>query len=73
MANHRLVFALLFFAGLSAQGHSETQHVAFSVTVDDDFGPFTSAEIVIWDREITNVGNAYNPHTGIFTAPISGI
>lgn len=32
-----------------------------------------SSQIVVFDQVITNIGQAYNPHTGIFTAPNDGI
>ncbi|CAG2233470.1 C1QL [Mytilus edulis] len=32
-----------------------------------------SSQIVVFDQVITNIGQAYNPNTGIFTAPNDGI
>ena len=32
-----------------------------------------SAQTVIFDHVITNIGKAYNQHTGHFTAPFNGI
>ncbi|XP_071139370.1 complement C1q tumor necrosis factor-related protein 3-like [Mytilus edulis] len=31
------------------------------------------AQTVIFDKDITNIGNAYNPHTGLFKAPYAGL
>ncbi|CAC5390646.1 unnamed protein product [Mytilus coruscus] len=31
------------------------------------------AQTVIFDKEITNIGKAYNPHTGLFKAPYAGL
>lgn len=28
---------------------------------------------VVFDKAVTNVGNAYNPHHGVFTAPVTGL
>ncbi|XP_076828945.1 complement C1q-like protein 2 [Brachyhypopomus gauderio] len=36
-------------------------------------GPYNKSSILIHEHAITNIGNAYNTITGIFTAPVKGV
>ncbi|XP_041670540.1 uncharacterized protein LOC121527591 [Cheilinus undulatus] len=47
--------------------------VAFSVALTGPVGPFNTDTHLKYDRILTNVGNAYNPTSGTFTAPIRGV
>ncbi|XP_076607491.1 complement C1q-like protein 2 [Chaetodon auriga] len=49
-----------FSASLLARGHGFT-------------GPFHALTTLRFQRVITNVGKAYNPHTGVFTPPVRGV
>ncbi|XP_036934545.1 complement C1q subcomponent subunit C-like isoform X1 [Acanthopagrus latus] len=45
--------------------------VAFTASLAVDVGPGTDATLRFL-RVLTNIGQAYNPDTGIFTAPVTG-
>lgn len=51
-----------------------TSHkIAFYVGLTKNFGPVAEHTDIIFDRVITNMGDAYEAHTGRFTAPLAAV
>ncbi|XP_038153212.1 uncharacterized protein LOC119791267 [Cyprinodon tularosa] len=55
---------------------AEVKRVAFSASLlasgSETLGPFNSHVPLIFRHVVTNIGNAYNPNTGFFIAPLRG-
>uniref|UniRef100_A0A3B4X5J9 C1q domain-containing protein n=1 Tax=Seriola lalandi dorsalis TaxID=1841481 RepID=A0A3B4X5J9_SERLL len=54
---------------------AEPMKIAFSagLGVSGKVGPFNTETPLVYSREVTNIGGAYNPLTGIFTATVKGV
>ncbi|XP_029994810.1 complement C1q-like protein 4 [Sphaeramia orbicularis] len=54
----------------------EVKQVAFSASLlasgSRTLGPYNTNVPLIFRNVVTNIGNAYNPNTGFFTAPVKG-
>uniref|UniRef100_A0A3B3VBB8 Complement C1q-like protein 2 n=1 Tax=Poecilia latipinna TaxID=48699 RepID=A0A3B3VBB8_9TELE len=62
----KVIFIKFFF--------TEAYKVVFSAGIGGGaIGPFSTSKTLVYTRVITNLGNAYNQHTGIFVAPVRGM
>ncbi|KAE8293292.1 hypothetical protein D5F01_LYC08400 [Larimichthys crocea] len=55
----------------------EVKQVAFSASLlasgsDQNIGPFNTHTLLVFRHVVANIGNAYNPNTGFFIAPVRG-
>ncbi|XDV26625.1 hypothetical protein PO909_030280 [Leuciscus waleckii] len=59
--------------------NKERVKVAFSATLSalenahKFIGPYANATSLVYENALTNIGNAYDTNTGIFTAPVKGV
>ena len=62
----------LFFYIFISDRSSRDQFIAFFSTLRDDVTPISIKEVIVFDKVITNYGNAYDPYIGRFRSNVPG-
>ena len=60
---------------LGAKVNGSNIHVFFSAgltTTSSDGHQYSHNDVIVYDREFSNMGGGYSPHTGVFTCPMAG-
>ncbi|XP_069127252.1 complement C1q-like protein 4 [Argopecten irradians] len=56
-----------------ARRQASDQKYGFSARLNQDVASLMNNEAIVFDQVLTNVGQAYDPTTGMFTCPFSGV
>uniref|UniRef100_A0A8D3CPF7 C1q domain-containing protein n=1 Tax=Scophthalmus maximus TaxID=52904 RepID=A0A8D3CPF7_SCOMX len=70
-----IVFIYILILILGSCCAPDDLKVAFSAGLTDSgpVGPFDEESTLIFSKTFSNVGGAYDPTTGVFTAPVGGV
>ncbi|XP_062375617.1 caprin-2-like [Sardina pilchardus] len=76
-AAHAMNLSLTVSEVADLKKEREQRRVSFSASLQSsgstNTGPFSVAFPLVYKHIFTNVGDGYNPNTGVFTAPIRGV
>ena len=64
--------SILFTGKKQIKNLADLKEVAFSARVSEHLTDLQPQEIIVFDQLITNIGEAYDPSSGVFTCPLSG-
>jgi hypothetical protein len=65
-------FTVLVYSLTGVADHIKIRAIVFHAMMSDDLVS-NIGHTVVFDHVITNIGKAYNPHTGHFTVPYDGL